>query len=76
MSVVSVKVPDEIKKNMKKRKGRINWSEEIRSFITKKLEEERRRENLERAEKLLEATRSLPRGTAGKLVREDRDSHN
>lgn len=43
MPLVSVKVPDEIKKNMEKRKGRINWSEEIRSFIIRKLEENERR---------------------------------
>ena len=76
MSVVSVKVPDEVKKDMEKRKERINWSEEIRQFISSKIEEDRRRENIEKAEKLLQKTRKLPKGTAAKLVREDRDSHN
>lgn len=76
MSVVSVKVPEEIKKDMEKRKERINWSEEIRQFISSKIEEDRRRENMEKADKILQKTRKLPRGTVARLVREDRDSHN
>jgi hypothetical protein len=76
MSVVSVKVSEAIKKDMEKRKEKINWSEEIRSFIQQKLEEERRRENVERAKKVIEQMRGVPRGTAARLVREDRDSHN
>jgi hypothetical protein len=76
LSVVSVKVPDEIKKDMEKRKAKINWSQEIRSFIEKKLDDEKRRENIARAETVLERMHGVPRGTAAKLVREDRDSHN
>ena len=76
MSVVSVKVSEETKKDMAKRKGRINWSEEIRQFISSKIEEDQRRENVEKAEKLLRGVRKLPKGTATKIVREDRDSHN
>jgi hypothetical protein len=71
-----VKVPDEIKKDMEKRKGRINWSEEIRQFISNKIKEDQRQENIEKADKLLQKTRKLPKGSATKLVREDRDSHN
>ena len=76
MSVVSVKVSEEIKRDMEKRKERINWSEEIRQFISSKIEEDRRRENLNKAEKLLQSSHRLPKGTATRLVREDRDSHN
>lgn len=76
MSVVSVKVSEKTKKDMAKRKGRINWSEEIRQFISSKIEEDQRRENVEKAEKLLRGVRKLPKGTAIKIVREDRDSHN
>ena len=43
MSVVSVKVPEEVKKYMEEFKGKVNWSEEIRRFISKKIEENRRR---------------------------------
>ena len=44
--------------------------------MAEKLEEEQRRENVERAEKLFSAIRRLPKGTGARLVREDRDSHN
>ena len=76
MSVVSVKVPEEVKKDMEEFKGKVNWSEEIRGFISKKIEENRRRENIEKADRLLRKSRKLPQGTAAKLIREDRDSHN
>ncbi|HKW05911.1 MAG TPA: hypothetical protein VJN71_11470 [Nitrososphaerales archaeon] len=76
MSVVSIKVPEEVKRDMEKRKQRINWSEEIRKFISSKIEEDRRRENIARADKILQSTRKLQKGTSSKLVREDRDSHN
>ena len=75
MSVVSVKVPHELKKDMEKRKTKINWSEEIRLFISRKIEEEQRRENLEKADSLLKSTRRLSKGEAAKIVREDRDSY-
>lgn len=75
MSVVSVKVSDEMKEDMEKRKKKINWAEEIRKFISGKLEEERRRENIRKADKILINTRRLPKGTMAKLVREDRESH-
>jgi hypothetical protein len=76
MSVVSVKVSDEVKKDMVKRKGKIQWSEEIRSFILRKLEEEKRRENIEKAERILGRMRGVSRGTASKIIRDDRDRHN
>lgn len=70
-----MKVPSGLKKDMEKRKAKINWSEEIRLFISRKIEEEQRRENLERADRLLKSTRRLPKGEAAKIVRADRDSH-
>lgn len=73
---MSIKVPEEVKRDMEKRKQRINWSEEIRKFISSKIEEDRRRENIARADKILQSTRKLQKGTSSKLVREDRDSHN
>ena len=64
-----------MKEDMEKRKKKINWAEEIRKFISGKLEEERRRENIRKADKILINTRRLPKGTMAKLVREDRESH-
>jgi len=75
MSVVSVKVPSRVKQDMRRVKDSVKWPEEIRNFIIHKLEEERRKESIENAEKVLEKVRRLPKGSSAKLVREDRDSH-
>lgn len=75
MSVVSVKVPKQIKEKMRKYGGRVNWPEEIRKFLSSRIEELERREAVEEAVKLLEAVAPAPEGTAGKLVRKDRESH-
>ena len=40
MSVVSVKVPTQVKEDMQRVKDSAKWSEEIRNFILEKLEEE------------------------------------
>jgi hypothetical protein len=75
MSVVSVKVPRQVKEEMEKTKDSVKWADEIRSFIIGKLKEERRRKGIEEAEKVLSGIRVLPAKTAAQLVREDRDSH-
>ncbi len=68
MAIVSVKVPEDIKKKMKELD--INWSEEIRNFIKKKIKE-----------KILKEVREMLKGvkvsedTSASIVREDRDSH-
>jgi hypothetical protein len=76
MSVVSVKVPPKVKEDMQRLKDSVKWSEEIRKFILGKLEEEKRKEGVKRAEKILGKVRKLPKGSASRLVREDRDGHN
>jgi len=75
MSVVSVKVPPKVKQDMQRVKDSVKWPEEIRNFILGKLEEERRKENIENAEEILRKVRRLPKGSSVKFVREDRDSH-
>lgn len=75
MSVVSVKVPPRVKEDMQKLKDSVQWSEEIRNFIIDKLEEEKRKEGIRKAEEVLGKVRRLPRGSTVGLVREDRDSH-
>ena len=73
MSVVSVKIPDKTKKEMEEFKGKVEWPSEIRAFIEQRLEQARREDSLERVEKMLRNQPKLRRGTASKLVREDRD---
>jgi len=73
MAVVTVRVPDELKAKMKELD--INWSEEIREFIRKRIDEEERKRKINEALEILKRTPvSVERGFASKSVREDRDS--
>ncbi|WP_331711198.1 type II toxin-antitoxin system VapB family antitoxin [Thermococcus chitonophagus] len=60
---------------MDKLRGEINWSEEIREFIKRRIEEERKRKALERFIGIVKTLPEAPRGAAKNLVRGDRDSH-
>ncbi len=72
--VISVRIPRELKEKMDKLKH-INWSEEIREFIRRKIEEYEIREALKRVEEHLQGVPELPPGTIAKWVRSDRESH-
>ncbi|WP_367884233.1 hypothetical protein [Thermococcus sp. JCM 11816] len=75
-SVVSVRVPPDVKREMDELKGEINWSEEIREFIKKKIKEYRKKKALQEVVSYIQTLPEAPKGgTAQKLVRDDRDSH-
>ena len=74
MSVVSVKVSPKVKKEMEQLKEKVEWPAEIRKFIERRLEQERRKENIDRVERVLKTMPQVPKGTAERLVRESRDS--
>jgi len=73
--VVSVRVPDEVKRWMDRLRGEVNWSKEIREFIIRRIEEVRKRKVLDEVVEYIKTLPEAPRGTAARLVREDRDSH-
>lgn len=75
MSVYSIRIPPEIKKEMDRLKDEINWSEEIRKFIKNRIEEHKKRKVLEEVVSYIQTLPEAKKGTAQKLVREDRDSH-
>ena len=75
MDVVSVKVPEWVRQKMKEYSESVEWPEEIRKLIMAKIEELEREKAVEDAVKMLEPIPTTPRGTAGALVREDRDRH-
>jgi len=75
MSVVSVKVPKEIKEKMERTKDSVDWPEEIRRAIIRKLEEIERKQAIEKVEKMLAELPVQPKGTISSLIREDRDAH-
>ena len=74
LSVVSVKVPSKTKKEMEQLSDRVEWPAEIRNFIEGRLEQARREETIRRVDKMLQNVPSVKRGTASRLVEEDRDS--
>ena len=73
-NVISIRVPPEIKREMDELKGEVNWSEEIREFIKKKIKEHKKRKALQEVIAYIQALPTAPRGTARRLVREDRDN--
>ncbi|RLG60110.1 MAG: hypothetical protein DRN95_00460 [Candidatus Hydrothermarchaeota archaeon] len=72
MAVISVKVSDEIKRKMKEIE--INWSEEIRNCILRKIKEKEKEKILKEIKEMLKEIK-VEEGTASSIVREDRDSH-
>jgi len=72
MEVITVRIPRELKEAMEKLD--VNWGEEIRRFIARRVDEELRRRRLEDAITVLRETEGVERSFAGKAVREDRDS--
>ena len=72
MPVITVRIPRELKEEMEKLN--IDWSDEIREFIARRIDEEVRRRRIEEAIAMLKGTGSVERGFAEGAVREDRDS--
>ena len=73
MDVISFRIPKELKRSMKEIE--INWSEEIRKFIEKKVREYKRMKALEEIDTMLASLPGARKGTARNYVREDRDSN-
>lgn len=74
-AVVSVKVPRELKEKMEAYASVVDWAEEIRGWIARRVEELERVRAVEEAVKILEGVAPAPQGAAEALVREDRDRH-
>jgi len=74
MNVISVRIPAELKKKMDSLRGVVNWSEEIRKFIERRVREIEQERVIGELEKLIQELPIAPKGYAARLVREDRDS--
>lgn len=75
MSVtVTFRVPRELKERMDRLRGRVNWSEEVRRFLERRVRELEQVRAIEELESLIKRLPQVPRGTAVGYVREDRDS--
>ena len=73
--VISIRVPEETRSEMKKLRRVINWNQEIRAFIQKRVDDKIRDDVLASVTKHLKKNPALPSGSAAQLVRTDRDSH-
>lgn len=71
---VSFRVPKRLKEKMDELRGSLNWSEELRNFVEERVKEYERVKALEELERAIEKLPLLPKGTAVRYVREDRDS--
>jgi len=67
-------VPEELKREMDRLRGEVNWSEEIREFIKRKIEEYRKKEVVDELVEYIKTLPEAPKGVAQELVRESRDS--
>ena len=73
-SVISFKVPKEIKEKAKKLKRYVNWSQELRDYFIRRVQEVEREVNMRIIIDELKKTEGVPRGSAVASVRENRDS--
>ena len=63
------------RKKMKKLRRFINWNQEIRDFIQKRVDDKKKDDVLSCVTELLKKNPALPSGSAAQLVRSDRDGH-
>jgi len=73
VDVISFRVPKKMKEDMKK--VDINWSEEIRKFIERKIRNYQKEQSIKKIDSMLKILPEANKGTALKYVREDRDSN-
>ncbi len=76
MSVVfSIRIPRKLKEEMEKLKDLVDWRSEIIAFIEERVRMYKRMKALQEINRMLEELPETPRGSAGRIVREDRDCH-
>jgi len=73
--VISIRIPKKLKEKMDSLRDRVNWSEEIRKFLEKKVMEYYRQKIINEIHRVIERFPETKIGTAVKYVREDRDSN-
>jgi len=73
-AIVSFRVPKELKEKMDQLRGYINWCEELRKFVERRIKEFEQEKAIENLEGIIRSLPQTPLGTAVKYVREDRDS--
>ena len=74
MNVISIRIPRELKKKMDSLRGVVDWSEEIRRFIERRVREIDQERVIGELEKLIQELPIAPKDYAARFVRGDRDS--
>ena len=72
-TVISIRVPEELKREMDRLRGEVNWSEEIREFTKRRIEEYRKKKIFDELVEYIKTLPEAPKGVARELVRESRD---
>ena len=73
-TVISIRVPEELKREMDRLRDEVNWSEEIREFIKRRIEEYRKKEVFDELVEYIKTLPEAPKRIAHELVKESRDS--
>jgi len=71
---IAIKIPPELKKKIKQLKNKVNWPEEIRLFIKRRIREIEAEESMSKILEEIKSTSGVPKGFSVSSVREDRES--
>ena len=67
--VISIRVTEETRKEMQKLRRSINWNQEIRDFIQKRVDDKKKDDVLASVTEHLRKNPALPSGSAAQLVK-------
>jgi len=71
-TVLGIRIPKRLKEELERLK--INYSEEVRKYLEKRVREEKMKMLLEEIEKVRSKTKKIDENLSAKIIREDRDS--
>ena len=74
-TVYSFRIPRRLKEEMDKLRDVVDWRKEIMAFIEERVRMYKRQKALREVVEILKGLPETPKGTAVRLVREDRDSY-
>jgi len=74
-TVYSFRIPRRLKEEMDKLSDVVDWRKEIVAFIEERVKMYKRQKALREVVEILKGLPETPKGTAVRLVREDRDSY-
>ncbi|HLF06537.1 MAG TPA: hypothetical protein VI893_05095 [Thermoplasmata archaeon] len=72
--MVTLRIPPDKKRMMEQLGPDLNWSEELRKLLDKRLRQLAREKARSLSEEAMRGLPPVPRGTSARLIREDRDA--